>query len=77
MHHRCLQVVYVNAVAHDVVGEIIGLAVNHARADAAACHPGAETARVMVSAVAGGRQFSLAIHTAAELTGPDNQGVVE
>ena len=51
MQYGGVQVPYVNAVADDVVAELVGLAMDHASADTAAGHPHAEAFRVMVAAV--------------------------
>ena len=51
VQQRGVQIVHVYRVLHDVVTEIIGAAVGHARLDAAAGQPDRETSRMMVAAV--------------------------
>ena len=77
VQHRRVQVVDVDRVAGDVVAEVVGLAVGHARLDAAAGQPDGEAARMMVAAVVVGGQLALAVDGAAELAAPDDQRVVE
>jgi len=48
---RGVEVVDVYGVFDDVVAEVVGLAMNDAAFDAAAGHPHAEIARVMIAAV--------------------------
>ena len=50
VHDRGLQVMDVQAVRGDVVAELAGFPVNGSGFDSAACHPDAETARMMVAA---------------------------
>src|SRR5262249_39054394 len=72
-----LQVVDVDGVADDVVGEVVGFAVDDAGADAAAGHPDRETARMVVAAVVLARERALAVDGAAELAAPDDQRVLQ
>ena len=64
-----------DAVADHVVAELIGLAVDRAGLDAAAGHPGRETAGMMIPSEVG-LDFALAIVRAAELTSPDDERVI-
>ena len=77
VQHRGVQIVHVDRVARDVVAEVVGLAVAHARLDAAAGQPDGEAARMMIAAVVVCRQLALAIDRAAELAAPDDQRVVQ
>lgn len=74
VHNRGVQVVDVQPIGCDVVTELIRGAVNGSCLDAAASHPDAETAR-MVVATEVGRNFSLAVIRATELTAPDHERV--
>ena len=74
---RGVQVVDMHRVLDDVVAEIVGLAVDDARLDAAAGHPDREAARMMIAAVVLARQFALAVDRAAELAAPDDQRIVQ
>src|SRR5579872_1441693 len=60
-------------VLHDVVAEVVGLAVRDARLDARAREPVDEAARVMVAPVVAPRQLPLAVRRAAEFAAPDDQ----
>ena len=46
-----VEIVDVNSILHDVVAEVIRLAVGHPRLDAASGHPDAEVAAVMIPSV--------------------------
>ena len=61
----------------DVVAVIVGASVGDARLDAAAGHPDAETARVMITPIVILAQPALTIRRAAELTAPHHERVVE
>src|SRR5215831_15315143 len=68
-----LQVVDVDRIARDVVGEVVGFAMDDAGADAAARQPHGEAARVVIAAVVLARERALAVYGAAELAAPDDQ----
>src|SRR5260370_1983950 len=72
-----VEVVDVDGIADDVVAVIVGLAVADAGLDAAAGEPHAEAAAVMVAAMIGGGELALAVHGAAELSAPEDQGIVQ
>ena len=72
-----MEVVDVDGVPGDVVGMVVGLAEAESRLDSPAGHPDCKAARVMVAAVIGFRQFTLAINCSTKFTAPDDQGVVE
>src|SRR6266545_5646780 len=74
---RGIEVVDVHGIFHDVVTELIGVAVADAGLDAAAGHPDRIAAPVMVAAVVVFFDFALAIDRAPEFTAPDNQCVVQ
>ena len=61
----------------DVETKVIRLPKRHARLDAAAGQPHAETARMMVAAILLMRELSLAIDGAAKFTTPNDQGLVQ
>ncbi len=48
MEDGCIQVVYVNRVLQDVVGEVVGLAIFEALLDASASHPHGECSAMVV-----------------------------
>src|SRR3954454_23931686 len=68
---------HVHGIAHNVIAELVGLAIDRAALDAAAGHPDGETARVMIAAEAVGLDFALAVRGAPEFAAPDDQRVVE
>ena len=77
MQHGRVEVADVHRVANDVVTEVVGLAVARTAFDAAARHPGGETARVMIAAVVLLRQTALRINRASEFAAPNDQRFVE
>src|SRR5688572_26032173 len=77
IQYRGIQIMHMHRVADDVVGIIIGFAVNGARFDTAPCKPHAETARMMISSVTFLGQRSLRVNGTTKLATPDNQRVVE
>ena len=77
MENRGVEVVDVNAVVHEVVGEVVGLTENEPALHTTAGHPQRETARVMIAPEALLAQFALAITRAPELAAPDNERVVK
>ena len=74
---RGVPIAEVDGVFDDVVGEIVGLAVDRAAFDAAAAHPDGEAARMMIAAVVLLRQAALRIDRAAEFAAPDDERLVE
>ncbi len=72
-----MEIVHLDGVLFDVVGEIIGAAVAGAGIDAAASHPDGETARVMVAAVVVSLEIALAVGGAAKFTSPEDERFVE
>src|SRR5207245_4200136 len=75
--HGRVEIVHVHRFFDNVVAEIIGLAERDAALDAAAGHPDAEAARMMVAPETRFRDFALAVGRAPELPAPDHQGLVE
>ena len=69
--------VEVDWVFDDVVGEVVGGTVHDASFDAAAGHPHAEVARVVIASVGFAGQRALGVDGAAEFTAPDDEGVLE
>ncbi len=74
---RRLDVVYVNGIGYDVVGEIVGFAVGDAGLNAASGHPHREAAGMVVAAVVAVHQLALAVDGPAEFAAPDDERVVE
>src|SRR6267378_394902 len=72
-----VEVADVDRVFDDVVRHLIRFAIHQARLDAAAGHPNAEAARVMIAAVILLGQFALRVHSAAEFTAPNHESVLE
>ena len=75
--HGGVEVVDVHGVLDDVVGELVGFAVDGPGPRAAAGHPHGEAAGVMVAAVVVVAQAALRIDRPAELAAPDDEGLVE
>ena len=77
MQHGRIQVVDVNRFIDHVVAEVIGFTVNNPRFDAAAGHPFGVATGVVISAVIGLGQATLAIDRSAKLTTPDHERVIQ
>ena len=61
----------------DVVAVVIGTSVGDAGLYASACHPGRETAGVVVTTIVFTGEFALAVGGSAKFTAPDHEGLVE
>src|SRR5215203_1902129 len=72
-----LQIVNMDWVLHDVVAEIIRLAVRLAGLDAASRHPRRKAARMMIAAVIVFGEPALTVHRTPKFTAPDHQRVIE
>ena len=72
-----VEFVHVDGVFGDVVTEVVGCPIGEARLDSTSGHPTGEAAGVVVAAVVFAGEFALAIDGAAELAGPDDEGVLE
>ena len=77
VQERGLEVSDVHRVFNNVVGELVGFAMDDAALDAAARHPEAEAARVMVAAVVGRSELALGVDRSPELAAPEDEGVFE
>src|SRR5262249_11851202 len=77
MEHRSVEFMDVDGILDDVVGEVVGLAVDLARSAPASRNPHGKAAWVVVAAVVGGGQAALRVDRAAELTSPDHERLVE
>ena len=77
VEHGRVEVVDVDRVFKNVVGEVVGFADGLAGFDAAAGEPKAVAAGMVVAAEAGFGDFALAVGGATEFAAPDNEGVVE
>ena len=65
-----VQIVDMNRILHDVVAEVVGLAVNGAGTDASSSHPDRITSRMVIAAVIGAGEFSLTVDGAAKFASP-------
>ena len=74
---RGVKVPDMDGIFDDVVGKIVGLAVDGACVDAAACHPHGKTAWVMIASVVFVGESALGIDGATEFAAPDDEGFVE
>ncbi len=74
---RGVKVVDVNRVGNDVVAERVGLAVRQSRFHSTPGGPHGEAARMVIAAVVGRSELSLAVVRTAELAAPENQRVFE
>ena len=77
MQQGRVHVMNMHRIADHIVTEVVGLSVRHSSSNAATRHPDAVATRVVVAAKVGGRQRSLAEDGASELTGPDNERVLQ
>ena len=75
--HGGVEVVDVHGVLDDVVGEIVGFAVDGPGPRAAAGHPHGEAAGMMIAAVVVVAQAALGIDGPAEFASPDDECFVE
>src|SRR5439155_17519118 len=66
-----LEVTNVDAVRHDVVGEIVSLAIDDTGLDAGSGHPDSEAAGMMVTSIIGRSELALRVNRPSELAGPD------
>src|SRR6266566_2484583 len=71
VENRGLQVVNVDWIGDDVVAVIVRLAEHRAGLYAAAGHPHAEAARMVIAAVVGLHQLALAIDRTPKFSAPD------
>src|SRR5262249_35484623 len=77
VQQRGVEVVYVYAIADDVVAVVVRFAVGMPAANAAAGHPDAVAAAVMIAAVIVLGEGPLAVDRAAELAPPDHERLVQ
>src|SRR5258706_33898 len=70
-----VKVTNVDGVLGDIVGHLVGLAVDKACFDSRSRHPEAEATRVVVAAIILFRELTLAVNGAAEFSTPNHQGV--
>src|SRR5690349_8788849 len=77
VQHRGMEIMNMDGILRDVVGEIVRRSVGQAALDAATGHPQREAARMMITAKAVLLDLALAVTRAAELTAPNDQRVVE
>jgi hypothetical protein len=76
MQHGGLHVMDVDRVGNDVPGEVVGLAINGSRFDAAAGHPPAVSAAEMIAAF-GICRITLPERCATELAAPDDERIIQ
>ena len=72
MHDGGIDLVQVDGILGDIVAEVVGFPVGGSRLDAAAGHPHAEIAGVVVATVVLLCQLALAVGGAPEFTAEDN-----
>src|SRR5438128_5177773 len=77
MQQRRIEIVDVDRVLDNVVAIIVGGAVADARPETAARDPHRETAAMMVAAVIGGGELTLAVDGSAEFAAPNDERIVE
>ena len=77
MQQRRVEIKEADRIADDVVGEVVGLAVDNAAFHAATGEPDAEATGMVIAAVVRARERPLRIDGAAELSGPDDERVLE
>lgn len=77
VQHGGVPVAEVDGVFDNVVGEVIGLAMNNAAFDATATHPDGVTAGVVVASIVFFGESALGINRATELAAPDDERFVE
>ena len=76
-HDGGVEVMDVDGVFDDVVRELVGFAPDGTAFGAAAGHPHAEAARVVVAAVIIAAQAALAVDGSSKFTAPDDEGILE
>lgn len=77
MQHGRVEVMDVDGLVDDVVAEVIRFSVNNSGLYTATCHPLGVATWVVVPAVVGLRQSTLAIDSSPEFSAPDHQCVVK
>ena len=77
VEHGGVEVVDVDGVFKDVVGEVVGFADGLTGFDAAAGAPKGVASWVMVATEAGFGDVALAVGGASEFAAPDDQGIFE
>ena len=74
---RGVELAEVDRVLHDVVAEVVSLAVRDARLHAGTGHPHGKAAWVVVAAVVGLGQRALRVDRASKLAAPNHERVIE
>jgi len=77
MKDGSLQVIDLNGVRHYVVRIVIGLSQSKASLDATSCQPHDKASRVMIAAIIGLGEFTLAIYGPAKFSAPDYQRIIQ
>src|SRR3954470_5055095 len=77
MEHGGVEIVNVDWVFDDVVTKVVRRAIDYPGFNAAACHPDAETAGMMIAAKIVLLDLTLGISGAPKFTAPDNECVIE
>lgn len=72
-----IEIMNVDRIASDVVGEVVGFTMHMPLFDPATCEEHAEAARVMVAAIVLLGEPTLTVDGPAELSTPDHQRVIE
>lgn len=72
-----IQVVHVYWILHDLIAEVTGFAIAHARGHATPGQPDSEAARMVIAPIVVLGQFALAVGGASEFATPDDQGLIK
>lgn len=77
MQNGRVEIVDVNGIFHDVVGEVVRFAIDLAWSRTATTHPHGEAARMVVPAIILHADATLGVDRPAKLSAPDNEGFVQ
>src|SRR5204863_724057 len=72
-----MEIVNVDRVFDDVVGKVVGFAMNHAGPGAATSHPHGETARVMIAPIVVFAETALGINGPPKFAAPNDERGIE
>ena len=72
-----MEIMYMYRIFYNVITKFVSLTIAKAFLHSTACHPDAETPRMMISTVIVGPEPALAIVGSAKLPAPDYEGIVE
>src|SRR5579862_8336883 len=75
--HRGVKIVHMDRVANNVVTKIVSLSVNYSGCNTTACHPDAEAAGMMITAIICFFQLTLAVIGTTKFATPDYQSLIQ